>query len=446
METPSVPTSTIPQSSTSPQGADFNPAQVLEQILGSNKENLQALAVKAATPVAGGHMGQVPSSMLQPQQQLSPMHMDNREVVGAHNAKMQGIGNAVRGVTHMLATVETGRQNKQKVEVASATQQMLVAQAGLDQAQQVLKQDPNNADAKAAVERNKASMNGILSNDKLRKQIAKGFNIDFTDPSANKTLEHQGVAQGQQMAQQHLDYAEQFQQKTPTQMVPNVLAQQQLQTAMAQQKANLDATKAIVPLLSAQIRAEAAQSVEKGREAHADALEMMRSQSAWDRVQADITGRLDLAKTQFGYRLAEISAEGSKDLAVFKAKLSAKDADSLEQVKAYQEFQTKSATTQAAMAKHIGDLQVARQKEAEAAAKTAPDKGANSATVRTLDQQIEMAKQAQTAYKQSTDSIQKWYGKFSGAEKGTSSNAADSGPKLDSASPYLTDSAEDPDE
>ena len=190
------------------------------------------------------------------------MHMDNREVVGRHNAQVQGIGNTIRGVTHMLATAETEKQNKQKVEVASATQQLLVAQQGMDQAQQVLKQDPNNADAKAAAERNKAVMNGILSNDKLRKQIAKGFNIDFTDPQANKTLEHQGVAQGKQMAQQHLDYAEQFQQKTPTQMGPNVQAQAQYQAALAQRKEQLETVKAMGPIFAAQLKARGALDVE----------------------------------------------------------------------------------------------------------------------------------------------------------------------------------------
>jgi hypothetical protein len=242
----------------SPQSSNIasDTSQQLERIFSQNSQDLQKLAVAATTPIAGGHANAVPSSMMRPDSPYTAPTLDHREVVGAGNARAQGIGNSVKSVASLLSNVEIAKQNKTKNEVASATQQLLTAQAGYDQAQQVLKQDPNNADAKAAMERNKASMNGILSNDKLRKQISKGFNIDFTDPQANKTLEHEGVAQGKKMAQDHLDYAEQFNQKTPVQMGPNVIAQQQYAAALQQRKDQIETVRAMGPVWAAQLRAQ----------------------------------------------------------------------------------------------------------------------------------------------------------------------------------------------
>jgi hypothetical protein len=231
-------------------------AAIMQSVLGSNQAQLGELAKKAATPIPGGHVTQMPLTMQQGPKTLAPMQMDNRDVVGRGNARAQGIGNAVRGVVHALASTETALDNKKKLEVASATQQLLTAQQAYDQAAQLVKQDPSNADAKAAMERNKSVMNGILSNDKIRKAIAKGMNIDFTDPKANDTLEHQGVAQGKKMATEHADWAEQFNQKTPTQMQPNQQAIAQYQAAQEAQKAKIETFKAIIPYISTYTRAQ----------------------------------------------------------------------------------------------------------------------------------------------------------------------------------------------
>lgn len=257
--------SSVPQSAA--MGGSMDVGQQLERIFSSNQADLQRLATAAATPVAGGHANQVPSSMLRPDSPYTTPTLDHREVVGAGNARAQGIGNSVKAVASLLSNVEIAKQNKTKNEVASATQQLLTAQAGYDQAKQVLAQDPNNADAKAAMERNKASMNGILSNDKLRKQISKGFNIDFTDPQANKTLEHEGVAAGKEQAKAHQDYAEQFNQRTPVQLGPNVQAQAQYAAALAARKDQIETVRAMGPVWAAQEHAKGTMNVETVRSA-----------------------------------------------------------------------------------------------------------------------------------------------------------------------------------
>src|SRR6185437_1793538 len=208
-------------SSPSPSAGGANIAEVLNQVLSKNQNDLAKAASASATPIPGGHASGIPLSMDPTPRPDRFGQLDHREVVGAGNARAQGIGNSVIAVTNLLAGAKNALDNKKKLEVASATQQLLVAQKAYDDASQMVKQNPQNADAKAAMDRNKQIMNGILGNDKLRTAIAKGMNIDFTDPSANDSLEHAGVAKGKEMAKQHVDYAEQFNKKTPQVMVPN---------------------------------------------------------------------------------------------------------------------------------------------------------------------------------------------------------------------------------
>jgi hypothetical protein len=67
--------------------------------------------------------------------------------------------------------------------------------------------------------------------------------------------------------------------------------------------------------------------------------------------------------------------------------------------------------------------------------------------VSNLDQQLSVAKQAQTTYGQAVDGISTWYNKLAGvSEKDKSSGSKSSSSSLSSASTYLSDSAADPDE
>ena len=265
-----VPSAT-PQSAPASQGEGFNAAAVLEQVLGSNKTDLQALAVKAATPIAGGHVGQVPSSMLQPQQGYTTPTMDRREVVGAGNARAQGIGNSVNTVLSTISNVKIATDNKKKVEIASSTQQLLAAQQAADQAKQVMQanapqsgQQPSDVykQAKDAYDHN-TQIQGTILTGKHGKDIMKGFNIDYTDPAANKTLQHDAVAMGKARA----EAAAKFNAGTPAVMGPNVQAQAQYQAALEQRKEQLETVKAMGPIFSAQLKAQGALDVEHIRAA-----------------------------------------------------------------------------------------------------------------------------------------------------------------------------------
>ena len=423
-----------------PAGTTLNTADLLDHILSANKTNLSDLAAKAMTPIPGGHATSIPGTMTNYHQPVGPgpmiPHEPGTDVVGKGNARGIGIGNAIIGVTRALAATETSLDNKKKLEVASATQQLITAQNAMDQAEQTLKNDPNNADAKSAVDRNKAIMNGILSNDKTRKAIAKGMNIDFTDPKANDSLEHAGVAQGKDMAKQHQSYADQFNEKTPTVMQPNAQAIAQYKAAEEQQKINNETIKSVIPLISAQLRyasadkrtagiLEASKIKEAGEIARTQAIQ----QGEWNRTLANIQGRKDLANDQYGYKMNEIAAEGQKDLEIFKAKLEMKNSDPMSQKKAFNDFQTKSTATVARLTKTVADLETAKVNALAA-------KGADKASLtRSFDEQINTTKQALSQYQNLIKSNTDLYKLYEGIGGSGDKNAgADT---LSNASTYL---------
>jgi len=459
-ETPTVPAST--------GGGGLDVGGLLKQIQGDTATQ-QNLMRQAITPVSGQHVGQIPSSMLRPTNSASEQPLDHRQMVGAKAAKGQGIANLLTSAGNVISKAVAAERQQKQAHLTDAATKLFTAQAAIDEAQQqhdsatAIGDNATAAKAQELITKNTAVRDGITSDPKLRKALAKGLNINYIDPSENKTEEHDAVKKAIQNAktmqekkqlakqaqQQHQQQANQqgaqnfgtaFAKSQPQTMAPNQMAQAQYAAYMEAQKANAAATKALMPLLSAQVRANNTASLEQRREDHADAVSLFKSQDAWDRMHEQINARQDLAKTQFGYRLKEIAATGSKDLATFKAKLSLKGADSAVQLKAYQEFQTKTAVTKASLAKTVSELQIQRAQ--------AEQKHYNASIVSNLDQQLETAKQAQTTFGQAADSLMKEYSKKADVKEGGASSGSTSGTSssLNSASTWLSDTAADPDE
>ena len=445
-------------------GGGVDIGALLQQIQGDTATQ-QKLMREAITPVSGSHVGQIPSALTKPIGE-APQSQTPYE---RPRSKGEAISNMINSAGNAVSKVITAEKQRKQTHLTDAATKLFTAQAAIDEAQQqhdsATAIGDNTAAQKAQqlIDQNTKVRDGITSDPKLRKSLAKGLNIDYIDPSNNKTEEHAAVQAAiknaknmqekrqlaQQAQQQHQQQANQqgaqnfgaaFAKSQPQTLAPNQMAQAQHSAYVEAQKANLAATKALVPLLSAQIKANSAESLETRREVHTDNLALMKSQDSWERLNASILARQDLAKTQFGYKLHEIAAEGNKELAVFKAKLVEKNADPLTSVKAYQDFQTKSATTQSKLAQTVSTLQVQRNQAAK-------QKPYDESMVSNLDQQLSVAKQAQTTYGQAVDGISTWYNKIadvSGEDKSSGSKSSSS--SLSSASTYLSDSAADPDE
>jgi len=207
---------------------------------------------RAMTPVQQRQQMGLPASMQRPIAPFQAAPMNQQPVVGAGNARARGIGNAITGAMNTVGSFVNARAQQVQDQHAQSVSKFLQAQASADQAKSVMDQvGPSGtgyAQAKATYDQNQALQKQMLGDDKFRKVLEKGMNISLTDPSKNKTPDHQSFMQGmlhfkkQQQAQQPQDPSamlQRFGQQMPTQLAPNQQAIQQLQM-----KQQLDAANA----------------------------------------------------------------------------------------------------------------------------------------------------------------------------------------------------------
>lgn len=206
-------------------------------------EDVSGLSKVAAVPIAGPGAGTSPALAIGQVPAFQATPFINKQTVGAKSTKDQGIANTMISVANVVGQYEE-KANKEKQRVLAVDiERIMQAQDGMNQAKQALQLDPNNADAKAAYQKNSGIVDAMLSDPKRRKSISKAMDISFTDPSQNNSPEHGAMQEAAK------SFSQQLMDKTPTQMQPNVQAQQQLALKMAQQKSVDDMIGKIAPTL-----------------------------------------------------------------------------------------------------------------------------------------------------------------------------------------------------
>lgn len=289
-----------------------------EKAFSQNQEALNKATIEAQKPLTG-HGGEQPLSLQPRNNQSQGAPLDNRRVVGKHNAKMQGIGNAITGTLNALASVGTQLDNRESVKIADATHKLLVNQDAIDQARQIQaqypdKNSPEYQQAQAMIDKNTANTNFILSDNKIRKAIGKGMSIDFTDPKAQYTLERKGVDQGKErfqktkaeQAQNKPDYAGQFASGLPQKPVANQAAIARVQQLAAQQKTITEAYRAIAPVVSMGMRVNGAVTAAQIREIGDTARASQRADQAWQMLQTKLKAVAELQGQKHKFELSEI--------------------------------------------------------------------------------------------------------------------------------------------
>ena len=273
-----VPVGPQQQQSTAAQGTD-----VISQLLSSAHQadeeayKQTQVAAKLTTQVHGG-LGQanVPGSPTD----ATRYQIDSSPVVGKRNATRKGAVDVAKGVANLLGQVDQAKNAKTTQRLAVNIEGLMSATSSMDQAKEILQSDPNNAAAKNQLAKAQARADEILSDDKVRKQITKAYNINFTDPSKNNTPEHAALKQATD------SYSKQFQDQLPTQLQPNQQAVANAQAATAAAKATHDLVNKIVPsLITAQSRENVAATTQQG----AAARETQKETFAWtnDRQKAE---------------------------------------------------------------------------------------------------------------------------------------------------------------
>lgn len=264
----SVPSAPPQQQSTAASGVDII-SQLITAAKGAD-ERAAKTAQAATIPISGGHVAPTQVNSPGAGHSYQQFGMDERQVTGKHQATMQGLANLSKSVANVVGQV-TQMQDQKKTQALSVNiEHLMTAIASSDQAKQVLAQDPNNAEAKAQLQKAEAIQNEVLGDDKNRKAIAKAYNINFTDPSKNNTPEHAALKQATD------SYAKQFQDKIPSQMAPNQQAIAEAKTAATEAKATHDLVDKLAPAIVAATSREnvaitAAQSREAAAKTQADA-------------------------------------------------------------------------------------------------------------------------------------------------------------------------------
>jgi len=282
------PQSTVPASVPQGSGVSGGYDDLIKNIVTPLDPNL----VKAAmTPIPGGHAMQVPSNMTAPIPAANQGRLiDTRGIVGRKNARAAGIGNAIIGATNAIGAVTTAMAEQKQNQVKDAAQKVITAQQAIDEAQQAHDAALANGDAAAAskaqelIQKNTQVRDGVFADPKLHKALVKGFDISYTDPGSNNSIEHKGAMAGikaakDAQAKKELILAEKqrqqsasgsaagaaFAKQQPQGLTANTQAQAQLAQAQQQRKDMLDTIKAYGPVYAAQIRAQGSVDTEQIR-------------------------------------------------------------------------------------------------------------------------------------------------------------------------------------
>lgn len=187
MPDPQVPTIATPaQSATVPA----TPSPI--QSGGDVSDLMKTMGVGLVAPTAPQHSSaSVPTSPHVTPPQMRPMQDDNRQPMrnNRHSEQIAERHNKFASISNVLNSY-SNKKNAEKYNVLTKNiQDVINAQTQISNAETALKNNPNDPAAKEVLEKNKKFIEGKLSDDKVRKDMAKAFDISFVDPAKNNTPE-----------------------------------------------------------------------------------------------------------------------------------------------------------------------------------------------------------------------------------------------------------------
>ena len=278
-------------------------AQINQQIQQSLEKAVKPISVSGAGPDVGNVMGQ--------QRPFQRAQLDTSRRVGAHNVKMQNIGNTMKTASNIIGAAVEKRTTEKRREMALDIERIYATTDGMREAEAALKMDPNDANAKAQYEKNKNIQDALLADPKKTKMFEKAFAIDFINPQNNKTPE--AAAHAQAMG----SYAEQLKAKNAERMQQNTQALATYEGLMAQQKAMEKPTE----IMQKEIQSERQALMSKYRTDMTTATAIQIAQMETQQKAADAKARgasaTEVAKIHVGGQIqaAKIAAASRTDVA-----------------------------------------------------------------------------------------------------------------------------------
>jgi hypothetical protein len=192
---------------------------------------------------------------------------------------------------------------------------------GVNQAKMLLQtNDPNvtpemKKQAQSTIDQNTSFIQEMLSDDKFRKSVEKGFQISLTDPSQNKTPDHNLIQRGidlfrgkqqtpttPQAAQQ---MTQRFMSKQPQMMAPNPMAMQMMQTRMEMDKMRAEGAKGMIDWAKAKLEETGKIETEKWKAAVEANNQAVRTAGEIKVAEMNKSAQEVLAEIQHNYKMTE---------------------------------------------------------------------------------------------------------------------------------------------
>jgi hypothetical protein len=385
---------------------------------------------RALSPTVQRAPMQMPAAFTTPTPTPQPPKMDERQVVGKGNARAQGIGNAISATIGAVGQFAAAKKNMDQRQNATKVARLMQFQAQKDQAAQMMDQMKNTDPGYAAIKKSYDSANQqiglMLSDNKFRNIVEKGFQISLTDPSENKTEHHAAVQAGinlfnkirgkqqqQQVTQaQASQYAQKFQQQMPQQLGPNVQAQQALALKQAQQKMYSDFMKGYMNFRASIYRSDATVKSAQLREVGSSLMAAQRMTFQQQMQQQRFAQADQLVKTRFSNDVKLVGIRQQAALTEAQQVLQMKESDPLTQ---YNSVRKAASTYQKNMEDDIKtyqELQAQRtaiyyKPDGKTQLKASEITPELTQQVQALDSQIQMVHDAIQSDKDSVDSFTK---------------------------------------
>lgn len=313
------------QSTVPAQSTEANP--VLEALGGALKQQQEAVnkaaeLVNKTPPYTNSSSSQPAIPVPKPSLfgNASEKNVQNQQPQTRAGARNKAIGQIAGQAGSIVGAYMKKKENEKTQALAIDIHKSLELQQGMDEAKQVLSQDPNNAQAKATLQKNQTLMTALL-NGKSGKDIAKAYGVTFgpeaKDMSPDKqkdSMHHQAMQQAMKQADQDKRMKE-FEAQTPSRMGANPAYQaaqaQYTQAAKTAEAATKVYTQFASKVYGEQSSTDRATAANTSRETVAAGRDKATVESAETRAKAEIDTERLRAQTEI--QKAGIAAKAHLD-------------------------------------------------------------------------------------------------------------------------------------
>lgn len=245
----------------------------------------------------------------------SASNLKNVQPQTTAGARSKGIGMIAGAAAQLIGGFVRKKEAEKTQALAQDINRSLELTKGLQEAKDVLATDPNNAQAKMAVKKNEALLNALV-NGKNGKAIGKAFGVTFgpeAQEAKKKKANDPNVQAMQAALKQHQeeDRLKAFEENQPQRMGQNPLYAQKAAEVAQAQKAHMELTKSIAPILDTITRTNAEAERTQAKIESTEKVAKEREEFETDKFNAEEKNKFKLRELSDNAMLARTQLEGA---------------------------------------------------------------------------------------------------------------------------------------